>query len=111
MPSLGPMEILVILVVALVVLGPARLPEAGRQVGRAMTEFRRWSTGVQTELRSALEDTTPPTIEPKPNVLGQRRSGPLNRRATPPIPPPPPEARYGHLAEAGRVVVIRTTGR
>jgi sec-independent protein translocase protein TatA len=65
MPSLGPMEILVILVVALVVLGPTRLPEAGRQVGRAMTEFRRWSTGVQTELRSVLDDTTPPTIEPK----------------------------------------------
>jgi sec-independent protein translocase protein TatA len=64
MPSLGPMEILVILVVALVVLGPTRLPEAGRQVGRAMSEFRRWSTGVQNELRTALDDTAPPTIGP-----------------------------------------------
>ena len=55
MPQIGPMEIMVIFVVALLVLGPSKLPEAGRQVGRAMTEFRRWSTGVQTELREALE--------------------------------------------------------
>ena len=55
MPQIGPMEILVIFVVALLVLGPSKLPEAGRQVGRAMSEFRRWSTGVQSELREALE--------------------------------------------------------
>lgn len=70
MPSLGPMELLVIFVVALLVLGPAKLPEAGRQIGRALAEFRRWSTGVQRELREALEaeddDRRPPVIEPLP---------------------------------------------
>jgi sec-independent protein translocase protein TatA len=55
MPNLGPMEILVVLVVALLVLGPTRLPEAGRQVGKALSEVRRWSSGVQEELRDALE--------------------------------------------------------
>ena len=38
--SLGPAEILVILVVALIVLGPKRLPEAGRSLGRGMREFK-----------------------------------------------------------------------
>ena len=52
--SLGPAEILVILVVALIVLGPKRLPEAGRQVGRAIAEVRKWSQGFQDEIRSAV---------------------------------------------------------
>jgi Tat protein translocase TatB subunit len=64
------MELLVIFVVALLVLGPTKLPEAGRQIGRALAEFRRWSTGVQNELREALEaettDRRPPVIEPLP---------------------------------------------
>jgi sec-independent protein translocase protein TatA len=38
--NVGPLEILVILVIALLVLGPARLPEAARAVGKGMREFR-----------------------------------------------------------------------
>ncbi len=53
--SLGPAEILVILVVALIVLGPSRLPEAGRQVGRALSEIRRWSQDVKSEMRTAID--------------------------------------------------------
>ncbi len=52
--SIGPAEILVVLVVALVVLGPNRLPEAARQAGRALAEFRRISSGFQAELRDAM---------------------------------------------------------
>jgi Tat protein translocase TatB subunit len=54
------MEILVILVVALVVLGPTRLPEAGRQVGRAMGEFRKWSSSVTDEIQSVMEPRPTP---------------------------------------------------
>lgn len=63
MPNLGPMEILVVLVVALVVLGPKRLPEAGRQVGRAVSEIRKWSSTVQDEVKSVMdfdEEAPPP---------------------------------------------------
>jgi sec-independent protein translocase protein TatA len=38
--SLGPAEILVILVIALIVLGPKKLPEAGRAMGKGMREFK-----------------------------------------------------------------------
>lgn len=38
--SIGLMEILVILVVALVIFGPAKLPEMGRSIGRGFREFR-----------------------------------------------------------------------
>jgi sec-independent protein translocase protein TatA len=53
--SLGPMEILAILVVALIVLGPKRLPEAGRQIGKFMAEARRWSQSMQNEIRDVIE--------------------------------------------------------
>lgn len=56
MPNLGPMEILVVLMVALIVLGPKRLPEAGRQVGRAVAEVRRWSNSMQAEVRAVLDE-------------------------------------------------------
>jgi sec-independent protein translocase protein TatA len=36
----GPLELIVILVVALIVLGPKKLPEAARSVGRGMREFK-----------------------------------------------------------------------
>jgi len=56
--SLGPAEILVILVIALVVFGPSRLPEVSRQVGGAMREFRRVQGTVRRELADTLRDET-----------------------------------------------------
>lgn len=53
--NLGPMELLVILVVALVVLGPQRLPDAMRQVGKAVGEARRWSTSLTSTVQSAMD--------------------------------------------------------
>lgn len=55
MPSIGPMELVIVLVVALVVLGPTRLPDAARQVGRGIAEMKRWSSSVQTEVKQALD--------------------------------------------------------
>ena len=54
MPQLGPLEILVILVVALLVFGPSKLPEIGRQVGRGVQEFRKFQHGLRRELDGVL---------------------------------------------------------
>jgi sec-independent protein translocase protein TatA len=40
MPNIGPMELIVVLVIALLVLGPKRLPQAGRSLGRGIREFK-----------------------------------------------------------------------
>lgn len=61
-----------VLVVALVVLGPARLPDAARTVGKAMGELRRATAGLQSEVRDAFADAppaypTPRTEEPAPS--------------------------------------------
>jgi sec-independent protein translocase protein TatA len=40
MPTIGPMELIVVLAIALIVLGPKRLPDAGRSLGRDLREFK-----------------------------------------------------------------------
>ena len=40
MPSIGPLELIVVLAIALIVLGPKRLPEVGRSIGNGMREFK-----------------------------------------------------------------------
>lgn len=74
--QLGPAEILVVLVIALLVFGPTRLPEVGRQVGRAVRELRRFQQTIQRDVGEAFDvdntvDAThaaepPPTLPPKP---------------------------------------------
>lgn len=54
--NVGGMELIVIGVVALVVLGPDKLPGALRQLGTFVGEMRRISRGFQTDLRGALDE-------------------------------------------------------
>jgi sec-independent protein translocase protein TatA len=48
-PNIGPMEILIVLVIALVVFGPKRLPELGKSAGKGIREFRGSVTGEKDE--------------------------------------------------------------
>ncbi len=70
MGSIGPIEILVVLVVALLVLGPQKLPDAARSVGRAIGEVRRYTSGFQAEMRDAFAEPTPST-RPPPATAGE----------------------------------------
>ena len=69
MGNLGGLEVVVILLVALVVLGPKKLPDAARQVGRALTELKRISGGFQKEMREAMQD---PIVEAEARAKGAR---------------------------------------
>ena len=46
MPNIGPMEIIIVCVIALIVLGPKRLPDAGRSLGRGIREFKNGISGT-----------------------------------------------------------------
>lgn len=61
MLNIGPQEMLVILLVALLVVGPQRLPQFGRTIGRALRELRK----AQDEVRRVVNETLE---EPKPGA-------------------------------------------
>jgi Tat protein translocase TatB subunit len=68
MGSLGWSEIMVIMVLALVVFGPNRLPDIARQVGKAIREVRRVSSEFQDEVKAGLgldDDDNFPYAKPK----------------------------------------------
>jgi sec-independent protein translocase protein TatB len=113
--NLGPLELLAILVVALLVFGPDKLPDIGKQVGKAMKEFRQFQAHIHEQARDVIEPITGPMMPgngplsngPRPtNVSG----GPLPtgnnvpRSATIQNPEPPegeaaaPPGTFGHYA-------------
>ncbi len=65
MPNLGFPEILLILVVALLVFGPRKLPELGKSIGHALREFRGQADAASAELRG-LVDVPSPGVAPAP---------------------------------------------
>jgi Tat protein translocase TatB subunit len=54
--NVGTPELIVICLVALLVLGPDKLPAAARKVGNVLGEVRRMSAGFQAEMRDALQE-------------------------------------------------------
>jgi sec-independent protein translocase protein TatB len=61
--SVGAPEVLLILVLALVVLGPERLPHAARTVGRWMGELRKVTGSLQAEVRDVVDEVMRPVNE------------------------------------------------
>jgi sec-independent protein translocase protein TatA len=63
MPNIGPLELAIVLIIALVVFGPKRLPELGRSLGRGIREFRGSVSGDapdEPEQRDAIAAPKPP---------------------------------------------------
>jgi Tat protein translocase TatB subunit len=86
MLNLGTGELLVVFLVALIVLGPSKMPDAARQLGRMVAELRRLSSGFQDEMRAAMQDPTP-TLPPLPAeekpAAPTAPASPTRRRRTP----------------------------
>jgi len=59
MPNVGPLELIVVLIIALIVLGPKRLPEVGRSVGKGMREFKDAISGENEEEPKETHETLP----------------------------------------------------
>ena len=54
MPSIGPLEIVVVLMIALLVFGPTRLPELAKNAGRAMRQLQDFQHGVRRHIDDAV---------------------------------------------------------
>ena len=91
--GMGPMELMVILVLALIVLGPAKLPEIAGQIGRVVRDFRRMTGDLSSEFnrtlsleieeRKAAESGAPPPPPPSVNPYDTATA-----EVTTPTPPP-----------------------
>lgn len=62
MPNIGAPELIVILLVALVVFGPRKLPELGKSLGHALREFRGHTSSITEEFRAGSTEPRPVTL-------------------------------------------------
>jgi sec-independent protein translocase protein TatA len=76
--NVGPIELIIVLIIALLVVGPRRLPEMGNAVGKTIREFRRASSDIDEaasiEPGARVDDTLKPNTlhgEAKPNTTSQ----------------------------------------
>ena len=83
--GIGVPELLVILVVALLVLGPKRLPEVARTLGKGLAEFRKATAGLTDELRDAQV-----LMEEESRQIRRATTAKASRPATAKVPGEPP---------------------
>jgi len=71
MPNIGPLELAIVLIIALVVFGPKRLPELGRSLGKGIREFRGSVSGdSHDEPEPPRDSIEPPKSPAKPGPEG-----------------------------------------
>jgi sec-independent protein translocase protein TatA len=93
MGNIGATEIILILILALVVFGPRRLPEIGRTIGKSLREFRKASQDLRDEFQFSLDDDEPPMV------------------TSPVHPKPEPEAEPPAAASHGKKPAARAKAR
>jgi Tat protein translocase TatB subunit len=82
--GIGMTELLVILVVGLLVLGPKRLPELARSLGRGLAEFRRASTDMRREFLDVAEEVKRETPDDPASWVSEKPDAPAALADAPP---------------------------
>jgi|SRR3990170_4920193 sec-independent protein translocase protein TatA len=85
MPTPGPLELVIILVIALLILGPGKLPDVGAALGKSIREFRKASSDVQDAVKVNVDTS------PLPNTLSSQ-SVPNTTNTAPVAPAEPVDA-------------------
>ncbi len=83
--NIGPVELVIILVIALLVIGPGKLPEVGSALGKSIREFRKAATDVQESVRT--ETTSPASPATPTPTLPVTQVAPV--APAPPVLPAP----------------------
>jgi sec-independent protein translocase protein TatA len=106
--SIGMPELVIILVIALIIFGPRKLPELGRSLGRSIGEFKKASN----ELRSTLEDEirVEEQRDSRATMRAEQNSAMAAASATPPTPTPAEAPEIGTTPAADTVSRTPSTG-
>jgi len=76
--GIGPVELIIVLVIALLVLGPGKLPDVGAALGKSIREFRKAATEVEEATRlEAKPAVTAPTATPTPAATPTPSASPI----------------------------------
>jgi TatA/E family protein of Tat protein translocase len=103
---IGPMELVIVLVIALLILGPGKLPEVGASLGKTIREFRKASTDIQ---ESVKVDTSPlPPTQQAPQAPSTAPVAPPVAPVGPVTPVEPPAAAPPAAGEAANAPSTET---
>jgi sec-independent protein translocase protein TatA len=90
MPNIGPVELIIILVIALIVIGPGRLPDVGAALGKSIREFRKASSDITDAARVDTTPLPPTAAVPSPTApVGQPVTTQPAAPAAPVVPAAP----------------------
>jgi TatA/E family protein of Tat protein translocase len=87
MPNIGPVELVIILVIALLVIGPGKLPDVGSALGKSIREFRKAASDVQESVKLDA-----PIMPAAPAPVAQTQAPPASVAAPAPVPASAPVA-------------------
>ncbi|HSH21478.1 MAG TPA: twin-arginine translocase TatA/TatE family subunit [Candidatus Caenarcaniphilales bacterium] len=79
LPTIGPFELLLVLILALLILGPGKLPEVGSALGKTIREFRHASSDIDTALKPTAPAPARPVAAEPEDRAGQRLPEQLDR--------------------------------
>jgi sec-independent protein translocase protein TatA len=99
--GIQPFHLIIILVVALLIFGPKRLPEIGRYIGKTLTEFRAGTQELTQGFREEINQT-PPAYTPPANTTSQDAGNFCTKCGA----PNPPDARF--CASCGTALAQKT---
>ena len=89
-PSLGPGEMMVVMIVAVVLFGK-RLPEVGRSLGKGIVEFKKGLRGIEDEIETSMRASEKPTT---PSYDAHDLVSTSVPKFEPPTLPPVPQSGY-----------------
>ena len=95
--NLGFPEMIFIFFLALIIFGPKKLPEIGRQIGKALNEFRRASNEFRAQIESEINNLEN-EVNSKPQIL-------------PPVQPPQGAIASGSIGEAAPVAETESSSK
>src|ERR1700693_5188535 len=102
MGNLGMPELMMIMLLALLLFGPKKLPEIGKQVGKALGEFKRASNDLKRSIQDEMDkaqagldsisnDPPKPDPKPEPRALAPAAGAGAQQKAAEPAPPTTPQ--------------------